>query len=290
MTKPNGWSITRDSEMVATLRLEKFASMADERWVLLQSDEHADNAHSDLPLIQQHMAEAVERDAAVLKFGDTYCAMQGRWDKRADPRQLREELRGANYLDELVNFHDRLYRPYAHIIAGIGYGNHETSIQGHHQTDLVERLVDRLRQAGSPVQKLGYTGFVRILAQYGNTVRTILLHFHHGSGGGGEVTRGMIDWSRTRGMYMADVYYAGHIHRRNQDENVITTVSAKGICERRNQLFLRGSCYKDEDGEGGWHVERGRAARAKGGWWLKITPVERRNQNALDFEVRAVAA
>ena len=75
MTKPSGWSITRDSDMVATLRLEKFASMSDERWVLLQSDEHADNAHSDLDLIRKHMAEAVDRGAPVMKFGDTYCAM-----------------------------------------------------------------------------------------------------------------------------------------------------------------------------------------------------------------------
>ena len=290
MSKSNGWSITRDSDMVATLRLEKFASVDDERWVLLQSDEHADNAHSDLDLIRRHMAQAVERNAPALKFGDTCCAMQGKWDKRADPRQLREELRGANYLDELVNFHDRLYRPYAHIIAAVGYGNHETSIQNHHQTDLIERLVDRLRQAGSPVQKLGYTGFVRIACQYGNTVRTFLLHFHHGSGGGGEVTRGFIDWNRTRGMYAADVYYAGHIHRRNMDENVITTVSAKGICERRHQLMLRGSCYKDEDGPEGWHTEKGRAARPKGGWWLRITPETRRNRESADFRVEAIAA
>lgn len=290
MTKLLPWSITRDSEMVSTLRLGKFASVNDERWILLQSDEHADNAHSDLDLIRKHMEEAKQRDAPVLKFGDTFCAMQGRWDKRADPRQLREELRGANYLDELVRFHDRLYSPYAPIIAGIGYGNHETSIQNHHQTDLIERLVDRLRDSGSPVQKLGYTGFIRINCQYHNTIKTILLHFHHGAGGGGEVTRGMIDWSRTRGMYMADVYYSGHIHRRNQDENVMTTVSVKGVCERRHQLFLRGSCYKDEDGPGGWHVERGRAGRAKGGWWLCIKPIHKKSDEGAAFEVRAVAA
>lgn len=276
--------------MVSTLRLAPFESVQEERWILLQSDEHADNAHSDLDLIRKHMSEATAKGAPVLKFGDTFCAMQGRWDKRADPRQLREELRGANYLDELVAYHERLYSPWRETIAAIGYGNHETSIQQHHQTDLVERLIDRLRRGGSPVQKLGYTGFIRINCSYGNTVRTILLHYHHGSGGGGEVTRGMIDWSRTRGMYMADIYYAGHIHRRNQDENVITTVTAKGTPERRHQLFLRGSCYKDEDGPGGWHVERGRAARAKGGWWLCITPAHRNGQTAVTFDVRAVAA
>lgn len=281
----NNWTIERDSDMVATLRLEKFASVTDERWILLQSDEHADNAHSDLPLIRRHMEQAAERGAPVLKFGDTVCAMQGRWDKRADPMQLREELRGGNYLDLLVKYHSDLYSPYAKNLAGIGLGNHETSIQKYHQTDLTERLVDRLRQAGSPVQKLGYTGFVRLVCHYGNTVRTILLHFHHGSGGGGEVTRGMIDWNRTRGMYIADVYYAGHIHRRNMDENVIVTVSPKGVCERRHQLMLRGGCYKHEDGAEGWHVEKGRAARPVGGWWLKITA-----RGDSQFDVQAVPA
>lgn len=287
MTK-RGWTIERESEMVSTLRLEPFATVDEERWILLQSDEHADNAHSDLGLIDKHMRQAWERGAAVLKFGDTFCAMQGRWDKRADPMQLREELRGGNYLDLLPKFVHRLYQPYADCVAGVGYGNHETSIANHHQTDLIERLVDRLRTDGSRVQKLGYTGFVRIISQYGHTKRQHILHFHHGSGGGGEVTRGMIDWSRTRGMYEADIYYAGHIHRRNMDENVISRVTPNGKFERRTQLFLRGGCYKHEDGPGGWHVERGRAARPVGGWWLRITPRISKSEN--QFDLQAVPA
>ena len=282
------WCISRDSAMVATLRLPEIKSATEERWVLLMSDEHADNAHSDLGLIRAHHEQAAERNAPILKFGDTFCAMQGKWDRRADQEQLRPELRGNGYLDRLMDFHERLYQPYAKHIAVISDGNHETSILQHHQTHLTERLVDRLRRAGSPTVLMGFTGFVRIVACDGAKSRTFDLHFHHGYGGGGEVTRGMIDNNRTRGQYHADIYYGGHIHRRNMDENVVIALNNQGGVEKKTQLFLRGGAYKHEEGAGGWHVERGRSARPAGGWWLRFT-MARPGKDRV-FNVQAVPA
>jgi hypothetical protein len=257
--------------MVATLKLGDIKNVNEERWVLLMSDEHADNAHSDLGLIRAHHEQAAERGAPILKFGDTFCAMQGKWDRRADQEQLRPELRGNGYLDRLMDFHERLYLPYARHIAAVGDGNHETSILQHHQTHLTERLVDRLRRAGSPAVLLGFTGFIRIAVSGSCKSKSWDLHYHHGYGGGGEVTRGMIDNNRTRGQYAADIYYSGHIHRRNMDENIVIALNHQGGVEKKTQLFLRGGAYKHEEGAGGWHVERGRSARPAGGWWLRIT-------------------
>lgn len=284
------WEVERLNDMVIDLSLPTIPNVGESRWVLLMSDEHVDNAHSDLALIRRHHDQAVERGAPILKFGDTFCAMQGKWDKRADQNQLREELRGNHYLDRLKDFAEGVYKPYAANIAVVAPGNHETSISMRHQTSLTECLVDRLRRAGGQTVMGGFTGFVRIrLANHGRR-KSYLLHYHHGYGGGGEVTRGMIDQNRTRGQYHADIYYSGHIHRRNMDENEIVTVSPEGEAVRKTQLFLRGGAYKREDGPGGWHVEKGRSARPCGGWWLKFT-VGRGNAGAdVEWNVTPIPA
>jgi hypothetical protein len=192
--------------------------------------------------------------------------MQGKWDKRADQNQLRGEHRGNNYLDKLVDTAEKWYTPYAKNIALITDGNHEGSIMQRHQTDILERLSDRLKVLHGP-----FWGFVifnfKKLKDRGATSK--VLHFHHGYGGGGEVTRGMIDNSRTRGQYRADIYVSGHIHRRNSDENIITeVVPQKRTIRQKRELFLRASTYKNETG--GWHAETGKAGRPLGGWWLNF--------------------
>lgn len=244
----------------------------DERWVLLMSDEHWDNQHCDLALLKRHHEEALERDAPILKFGDLFCAMQGKWDKRSDQNQLRPEHRGNNYLDLLVTSAAKFYQPFSSHIAVISPGNHELSIAQRHQTDLIERLCDRL---GPQTMHAAYTGFIRfrMFREIAGGKASALcrdLHYHHGYGGGGEVTRGLIDNSRTRGQYIADIYYSGHIHRRNHDENIVQYLDASGNVAQREQLFLRGGAYKhDEDCT--WHKTQGRGARPLGGWWLKFT-------------------
>jgi len=236
--------------------------------VLVMSDEHVDNAKCDRALIEIHHNEAAETGSPILKFGDTFCAMQGKWDKRSDTTQCRPEHQVNNYLDALVKTTADFYRPWKNNIALITPGNHEASIANRHQTDLIDRLLERM---GNKPSKGAYSGFVRFRfgRHYANESKT--LRWHHGYGGGGEITRGLIDNSRTRGQCIADIYYSGHIHRRNLDENIIQELTQRGQIKERQQWFLRGSCYKDEHkGGGGWHAEQGRTARPKGGWWLNF--------------------
>jgi hypothetical protein len=236
---------------------------------LLMSDEHWDNAHADQDRIRRDHKEAVARDALILKFGDTFCAMQGKWDKRSDQNELRPEHRGNNYLDRLVSTAADFYKPYAKHIGLISRGNHETAIAARHQTDLIDRLTGHLRDAGGPTLAAPYAGFVRFRFHWPGTTETVSkdLCYHHGYGGGGEVTRGMIDNNRTRSQYDADVFYSGHIHRVNSDENQIIRMNQQGKLSTHTQVFLRGGAYK-EDHHGGWSVGGGRGARPLGGWWL----------------------
>lgn len=241
--------------------------------VLVMSDEHVDNAACDRKLLARHHAEALSTGSPVLKFGDLFCAMQGKWDKRADTHQLRPEHRGNNYLDQLVTTTAELYAPWAQNIALMTNGNHETSIGLRHQTSLLDRLVGQLTvKSGHTVAVGAYSGFLRFHFGTNYAEQAKVLRWHHGYGGGGEVTRGLIDNNRTRGQALADIFYSGHIHRRNLDENILVSVNARGRVIESQQWFLRGSCYKDEShGGNGWHIQQGREARPRGGWWLNFS-------------------
>lgn len=278
------WSVKECDRQVHRIKFDNIRS-GWEGWVLLQTDEHWDNAHCDLKLLERHHKEAAERNAPIIKVGDVFCAMQGKWDKRADQEQLRDEHRGNCYLDKLVNTSVDWYEPYAKNIALITPGNHEGSIKMRHQTDLTERLAEGLRQrTGAPVNVGGYWGFVRFEFAASKSLGKTL-NYHHGYGGGGEITRGLIDNSRTRGQYDADIYISGHIHRRNMDENIMTRLSNNTIV-RTEQIFLRSGTYKRE--YDGWHAEKGRSARPIGAWWLRFRYFKRHKAGEIEMcEMRA---
>lgn len=270
------WTIER-TDPNAFRVVFKDMSAGEVRWALLTSDHHFDNAHCDLGLLRTHLEWAKELDAPVFCFGDTFCAMQGKWDKRADVNELRPEFHKGNYLDALVDEAVKFYEPFASQIAMCSNGNHENSIMKRHQTDLTERLVSGLRQAGGPTLRGPYDGFVKFSfvkalnnpkskpSTYGYT-----LYYNHGTGGGGEVTQGAISNYRTRNQYDADLFYSGHIHRQSFSNQMSTRLDRSGVIIHKPQLVMIGSSYKD-DWEGGWHRENGMGARPKGGMWVKFT-------------------
>jgi len=283
-SKPTWWKLDKTSPNAYRMRLG-FSGAGSTRRILLLADVHWDSAHCQWDLLKATLEEAKQEGAPILVAGDFFDAMGGKWDPRASHEALRDIHRGGNYLDLLVNTAADWLRPYAGNLALMSYGNHETSIRKRHEVDLLQRLCHELRGHGSPVECGPYWGFVvmsGVFCPNSKHRETLTLHYHHGFGGGGEITRGLIDQSRTRGQYMADVYFSGHIHRRNQDENIITTVSSRGMVEQRRQLFLRASSWKDESHDG-WHVQQGRAARPIGGWWLEMTARKTTQTYILDY-------
>ncbi len=266
------WSVIQHGPQAATLKLKPMRS-GDKQRLLLIADEHWDNVNCQRELLASHLQEALDTDSPVIRVGDTYCAMQGRWDPRADRSQLRPEHSGNDYLDQLVATSVRWYREYAPVIALSMTGNHEASIYLRNQTNLLQRWHDLTRSKCREYIGIvgGYSGFLGIsIPTTGSRSIHRTMYLHHGYGGGGEVTRGFIDHSRTRGQAIADVYVSGHIHRRNVDENMILTYhpGAHSV-EKRQQLFVRCGTYKSEE-NCTWHVSKGRAARPLGGYWLEV--------------------
>lgn len=244
-----------------------------EFWTLLISDEHWDNPHCRRDLLKADHREALERDAPIISVGDTFCAMQGKWDKRSSKDDIRPENQCGNYLDSLVSTAADWYAPYASHKAVIGRGNHEQSILKHHETDLTERLVERLRAGGGITRAGGYGGWVRFMFQRHNECKSVRLYYHHGFGGGGPVTKGTIDFNRyAEQLADADMIATGHIHRQQSVEVVRQRLNDLNRIETSPVTYIRTATYKDEfgDGHSGYHNEGGRGPRPLGGYWLRF--------------------
>jgi hypothetical protein len=267
------WSFKEVSRNVHVINVE-MSKVGDEQWFLLQSDVHWDNPHCDRKKLKKHLDLALERNAPVLDFGDFFCAMQGKYDKRSHKNDIRPEHQNGNYLDSLVNTAHEYLKPYAKLLTVRGNGNHESSINKNHETDLNERLAERLRASGGIARRGGYSGYVRI--HVGNKQRahgSIVLWYFHGSGGGGPVTRGVIQTNR-QAVYVsdADIVATGHVHESWQVAIERIKLNQADKVEVKRQTHVKIAGYKEEygDGYGGWHIETGKPPKPTGAWWLRV--------------------
>lgn len=291
--KSRRWTIDEKARNIHVIRIA-LKSVGDTQRVLLQSDVHWDNPHCDREMFTRHLDEAREDDAPIIDNGDFFCAMQGKWDKRANKNDLRPEHQRADYLDALVSTAADTLKPYRDLLTVRGDGNHETAIIKHHETSLTERLVERLKSnGGTGIAKGGYSGFVVFQVTIGNNERyPFKMHYLHGHGGGGAVTRGVIQTNR-HAVYLADadIVWTGHIHdgfmvpiarvKLNQDNDKIV---------HTRQYHVSTPGYKEEwhDGYGGWHVERGAPPKPTGAAWLTFRYNRRRasdTQAPCDFDI-----
>ncbi len=258
-----------------------------EKWFLLSSDHHWDNPDADREMIEKHLKQAQEKNAPVFMFGDFFCAMQGKYDRRSDKNKVRPEHQNAHYLDSLVDTAADWLKPYADNIAVIGQGNHETAILKNHETNLIERLVERLNIGReNKTYSGGYGGYIwLVLHRGGDGGRYPLkLKYYHGHGGGGPITKGVIQSAR-QAMYLpdADIVVSGHVHEQYNVCFMQERLRPDGKIALKEQWHLRLPTYKDEykDGFGGWHIETGKMPKPVGAWWLVVRFVRSR-QNGED--------
>jgi hypothetical protein len=243
---------------------------------LLMSDLHWDNPHCDRGLLKNHLDEAVKRNAAIILNGDTYCCMGGKYDRRADKSLIRPEHNTDRYFDAIVDTSVEWFAPYAKNILLIGYGNHETAIIKHGETDLLQRFASTLNYAtGSAVQVGGYGGTIDIRVLH-DTIRGVnfVVHYFHGHSGGGAVSRGVIhDQRLLAGTEGYDLTWMGHVHELYYHQNMVHRYdrSTKTLIQKPIHQ-LRTATYKEEwdGGYMGFHTERGRGPKPLGGYWLKL--------------------
>jgi hypothetical protein len=247
-----------------------------EQWFLLTGDRHIDSADSDHRLQIKHLKEAEERNAGIIDVGDVLDAMQGRDDRRRTKGVGRKDSANAvNYLDRIVSDAADLLSPYAHRFVVIARGNHEQSILKHAETDLTERLCERMTYtSGHRVHAGGYGGWVRFVVKWsakGCLAQT--LKYFHGSGGGGMMSHGTLATRRMASFLPdADIIVCGHTH----DQWLVTLsrerLGPTGRIYLDEQHHVRVPSYKEEykDGYDGWHVERGAPPKPLGAWWMRL--------------------
>ena len=177
---------------------------------LLVSDVHFDSPHCQRDMLRRHLDEAAATGAGILSIGDWFDAMQGKQDPRHTKSDIRPEYKGNNYIDAIVDDAVKFLEPYREHIIGLGDGNHETAISKKLETDLTGRLARRLQ-----VPRLGYSGFVQFRFQrneHGGRT-SVNMYYHHGSGGGGIMTKGTLRVVRQAAWIPdAHILVSGHIH------------------------------------------------------------------------------
>lgn len=286
MTHDQIWAVKQLSRNVFETRFIARQSKDWEQWVLLTSDQHWDNPKCDRQMLKAHLDLALKRNAPVFSNGDTFCAMQGKYDKRASKSALRPEHQVDNYLDTIVNDAAEWFAPYAKNHICFGVGNHESSIKTKLETDLIERLVCLLNaKTGSSVYNGGFSGWLRFSFCFDSsrglkTVhKTITAHYDHGYGGSAPVTDDIIQHQR-RAVYLpdADIVLSGHTHGAFMQERARVRLSKAGRVYHDVQTHIKLSSYKDDrgDGFGGWASEKGIPPKPLGGWWLRFYYCPRR--------------
>lgn len=262
-----GYTVEQTSRDVVTLR-HRLGEGFTQRYLLL-ADVHFDSPHSNRRLLKQYLEQAKQTGAGVFVFGDFYDAMQGREDRRSDKSDLMPAYKSGDYINRLVDDAAEFLDPYKGSFVFLSMGNHETAILHHLEVDVLLLLAGRLG-----VAKMGYAGFVRFLfsrggGKSGNTSR--VLYFHHGAGGGGEVTKGVIQAQRRQAKVVADIYVSGHIHEAWSMWSERTELSNAGVPVTPQLLHVCIPTLKDEfDLSGGYHIEKDRPPKPIGAYWLEF--------------------
>lgn len=248
---------------------------------MLSADHHHDNIDCDRKLLRQHLELAKQRKALIFVFGDLFCAMQGKYDPRASMDSIRPEDVADNYLDKIVQHAAEFYAPFSKQFCVIGMGNHESNIIKRHHTSLISNLVHRLNSDHrGKVFTGGYGGWVRFMFTIQKTRRTSrLMKYHHGSGGGGPVTRGTIQSAR-QAVYLpdADIVVNGHTHDAWVLPIARERLSRSGKVSRDLVHYVRTPGYKDGYGTGekGFEVEKWMPPKPLGAIWLRFYYQEKR--------------
>ena len=247
-------------------------TFAQRLWVFLSSDWHWDSVKCDRDRLAADLDKARSLNAAVLSIGDQFDAMGGKYDPRSNGKwDVRPEFQRGNYYDDIVTQCAEWLEPWREQMALFTPGNHETAVRKRMETCLTTRLVERLRLRGSKVRQGGYAGWVLFRGEASKSNKALYrLWYHHGYGGGGPVTRGVIDFSRYLVDVDADCVVAGHVHQRTLIEATRQRLSPCGLPKISPMHLVRSAAYKQECLTDGWAVEKGMSSRPLGGWWMLL--------------------
>lgn len=265
------------------LRIKHEYRVGWEQWYWFETDLHWDSPEWQRRLYHKHARMAKDRGAFFVGGGDRFDGISGRNDKRGTKGTLRpEHLRGA-YFDTLVDDGVEEFREYADNYVYEGEGNHEAAVRKMCETDLTARWIEKMNAIRSkhlpPIFRAGYDGWIVISFETNGRRQNKKIKIHHGHGGGGEVTKGVIQDQRAAASTEGyDLYIHGHVHERYQMPQMAERLMDSDRAghyrvTERERLHLRVGSYKADfrrDGAATWHTQRGGRSKPLGGVFVKF--------------------
>jgi hypothetical protein len=264
-----------------------------EQWVWFQSDLHWDSPEWQRKLYHRHAKLALERNALIFDLGDMFDVVDSQGDKRGGKGASRDEHNEPAYLDKLVDSAVDEFRPYADHYALIGTGNHEAKIVKIHNTDLSTRFIKEMNHVREkslpPIFRAGYDWWATFHFEHegGGKEQRIACKGHHGHGGGGEVTKGVIQDHRAAAATEGyGLYVSGHVHEQYMLKHMVEGLNRDGRVRVFERQHVRVGSYKSDfrtDGAPTWHMQRGGRAKPLGGAFVRFYCPE---QCVIAFEVQ----
>ena len=247
--------------------------------ILLASDIHFDNPKCNRKLFFSHLEKIKKKNGKAFIIGDLFCMMQGKYDPRRSKKDVLPEHNVANYIDAVIDDTVEQLAPYKDIIAFVSEGNHESAILKNLETNVLARFIGAFNNAYKVnVIEGGYRGWILIKHKIGGGATAInhKIYYHHGYGGGGEMTKGILQHSRMN-MHIegADAILMAHVHESYIQTNKTEYFddNSKSYKPKTRTVWnIRTACYKEEFTEGGFHIEKGRAPKPLGGIYLNLQP------------------
>jgi len=265
-----------------------------EQWVLITSDRHWDNPKSDRLLQTAHLKLAKERKAIIIDNGDLFCIMQGKYDPRGSKSGVRPEHNVDHYLDKVIDDAANYFAPYGENFAFLVIGNHEASVSKRCETNISQRFAEslKLKCPASQIHVGGITGYIRLRFDIDTTHCSYLIDYHHGYGGGGPVTKGVIQTNRRAVYSDADIILSGHTHEAWQVPIQRRKVTDKGNITHPIQWHLQIPSYKRHyaGGRPNWENLKGFPPKPVGCLWLRFfydrrrRKEEKENHRRVSFE------
>jgi predicted phosphodiesterase len=247
---------------------------------MLLSDIHYDSLGCNRAKFKSDLEKAKAESMGVLILGDLMTLAEGKKDPRHSRDELRPEYLREDYLGVIVEDTAKFLAPYIDNIMMISRGNHEISFTAHNGVDPLSMLSQHLKiLTGKQPTIAPYSGYVlfklsKLHASGSRGSRqSIVLKYHHGSGGNSPVTKGAIQTARSIARWpTSDIIALGHIHQRFSMMMPRQLVTTQGrIITDRDLLHLQLGCYVQTDEQpDSWAQQKGFGTAALGGWILKL--------------------
>ena len=252
-------------------------SATDKLPLLIVSDIHFDSLHCDRDSLKAHFDEIKENNGQIIVIGDWFDVMGCYKDPRTKSADINPAYiqRGRSYLDLVVEDSYEFLKPYKENLALMTYGNHETAVLKHRDTDPLERLIFLLNQTEGTVHKGAYAGWLICnMNRKGSTSNvTFNINYHHGKGGNAKRSKGVL-YSQLDAMEYpdADLIVSGHDHNKIYDpSNVRKRMNSRtGKTYTDTVHWLKTGSYAMSPDDFGFVVQKGFMGKRMGGWFCDL--------------------